>query len=207
MIVNYREYIGQEYMTNEGYIIQIADYVDRHHVMIKFKSSNDTQIWTTMQNIIKGQIKNPYHRSVYGVGYYGEGQYSARNDTVKTDQYIEWMSMFNRCYSDKYHEKEPAYIGCIVSEEFHNFQNFARWYDEKIYICNHQLELDKDLLFEGNKIYAPSKCCFIPKEVNNAIRYHRHDKKYMDGLYKKYKKELPYYLKLELYKLSKREVA
>ena len=62
--------------------------------------------------------------------------------------------------------------------------------------------LDKDLLFEGNKIYAPSRCCLLPKEINSGINLHRHDTEFMSRLYHKYKDELPYYLRMELYKLT-----
>lgn len=182
--------------------MEIIDYIDRHHVLIKFEERPELQLWSTLQNIKNGQIKNPYHKSVYGIGYYGSGKYVARINNVKTEEYIKWFSMFNRCYDEKYHEKQPSYIGCSVSEEFCNYQNFAEWYSKKKYNCNHPLELDKDLLFEGNKIYAPSKCCLLPKEINNGINYHRHDVKFMNKLYQKYKNELPYYLRMELYKLT-----
>ena len=175
--------------------MEIIDYIDRHHVLIKFEERPELQLWSTLQNIKNGQIKNPYHKSVYGIGYYGSGKYVARINN-------KWFSMFNRCYDEKYHEKQPSYIGCSVSEEFCNYQNFAEWYSKKKYNCNHPLELDKDLLFEGNKIYAPSKCCLLPKEINNGINYHRHDVKFMNELYQKYKNELPYYLRMELYKLT-----
>lgn len=110
--------------------------------------------------------------------------------------------MFNRCYNEKYQEEQPTYVGCSVSEEFWNFQNFAKWYNQKKYTCSYPLELDKDLLYEGNKIYAPSKCCLLPKEINTTINQHRHDIEIMNNLYKKYKYELPYYLRMELYKLT-----
>lgn len=139
---------------------------------------------------------------MYGIGYYGDGKYTARINGIKTEEYIKWFSMFNRCYDEKYQKKQPTYIGCSVAEEFWNFQNFAEWYNKKKYVCNYQLELDKDLLYEGNKIYSPSKCCLLPKEINNAINYHRHDIKFMSKLYQKYKNEIPYYLRMELYKLT-----
>lgn len=50
----------------------------------------------------------------------------ARINGIKTEEYIKWFSMFNRCFDEKYQEKQPTYIGCSVSEEFWNFQNFAK---------------------------------------------------------------------------------
>lgn len=193
------DYIGQIFTTNEGYKIKIIDYISKSKVMVQFIDYKDYYLWCTMQNIKNGQIKNPYHKSVYGIGYYGVGNYSSRINNIKTEQYIKWFSMFNRCYSEDYHKKQPSYIGCSVSEPFHNFQNFARWYDEKIYKCSYPLELDKDLLYEGNKIYSPSTCCFLPKEVNNAITNKKNDKKYMNRIYNKYKDEVPSYIKEKLF--------
>ena len=51
-------------------------------------------------------------------------------------------------------------------------------------------------------MYAPSRCCLIPKEINNGINYRRYDTQYMKKLYEKYKDEVPYYLRMELYKLT-----
>ena len=202
MINDFKEFIGKQYTTNEGYLVEIIDYLGRKQVLIKFIDNPDCQIWSTIQNLEKGQLKFPYHKSVYNIGYYGEGKYTARVNNIKTPQYIKWFSMFCRCYDEKYQEKEPSYIGCCVDESFHNFQNFAKWYDEKIYECKYPLELDKDLLYEGNKVYSPSTCCFLPKEINNALKYKRKDYQYMKQLYDKYKNDLPYLLRLELYKFT-----
>lgn len=199
---DFREYIGNKYLTNEGYEVVIIDYIDRHHVLIKFVSRPELQLWSTIQNIKRGQIKNPYHKTVYGIGYYGNGVYHARNNNIKTEEYIKWSSMFTRCYNEQYQKRQPTYIGCSVAEDFWNFQNFAEWYNKKKYKCNYPLELDKDLLYENNKIYAPNKCCLLPKEINSGINYQRHNTNYMNKLYLKYKNELPYYLRMELYKLT-----
>ena len=32
-----------------------------------------------------------------------------------------------------------------------------------------QYELDKDLLYKGNKIYGPDTCCLIPSELNTIL--------------------------------------
>lgn len=117
--------IGKQYITNEKYVVEIIDYRDRHHVLIKFVDRPDLQVWSTLQNIKNGQIKNPYHKTVYGLGYYGAGDYTARINSTKTEEYIKWFSMFVRCYDEKYQERQPAYIGCSVSEEFLNFSKFC----------------------------------------------------------------------------------
>lgn len=79
------------------------------------------------------------------------------------------------------------------------------WYDAKIYKCSYQLELDKDLLVKGNKMYKPSACCFIPKEINVNLNYTRNNAKHMKYLYEKYKSELPDYILQKIYQLSKGE--
>lgn len=202
MRVNPFEVIGNIYTTNEGYKIKILDYIDRHNVLIEFENFPNLQIWSTMQNIRKGQIKNQYHKSVYGMGFYGVGLHKARINNKKTEQYIKWFSMFERCYNVEIHKREPQYINCEVSNEFCNFQNFANWYDKKIYKSTYELELDKDLLIKGNKVYKPDACCFIPKEINTNLNRKRDDKEYMKYLYEKYRYELPYYISRKLYALS-----
>ena len=100
----------------------------------------------------------------FGVGYIGEGKYS-RKTHLKI--YKRWQKMLQRCYDPYYINKFPTYIYCIVCEEWHNFQNFASWYEENYYECNDErMELDKDILVKNNKIYSPSTCIFVPQRIN-----------------------------------------
>ena len=68
--------------------------------------------------------------------------------------------------------------------------------------CKYPLEIDKDLLYEGNKIYSPETCCLIPKEINTTLNSKRHDKNTMSYLYEKYELDVPYYIRSELYNLK-----
>lgn len=203
MIIDFKNIINKTFVTNEGYRVKVLDYVDTHNVLINFMDNTNVQIWSTLQNIKNGQIKNPYHKSVYGIGYYGVGSHIARFNNNKTEEYIKWFSMFVRCYDKKYQEKQPTYIGCSISEEFHNYQNFAEWYAHYKYECAYPLEIDKDLLYEGNKLYSPATCCLIPKEINTTINSKRHDYRTMKRIYEKYKNVVPYYIRTELYKIMK----
>lgn len=78
--------------------------------------------------------------------------------------YQAWADMLNRCYSTKYQNRQPTYKGCSVSEEWHTFSVFKNWMEKQDWEGNH---LDKDLLFEGNKIYSQETCCFVTRMVNN----------------------------------------
>ena len=75
-----------------------------------------------------------------------------------------------RSYNPKVIEKRPTYEGCRVHESWHNFQTFSEWYHENYYkIEGQRMELDKDILCKGNKIYSPSTCVFVPKIINTLF--------------------------------------
>ena len=117
-----------------------------------------------------GNIKCPYDKVVYEVGYLGEGKYKVSENNKNTKVYVVWHDMLRRCYSEKYHEKYPTYKDCIVCEEWLNFQNFARWYNDNYYeIEGERMELDKDILVKHNKIYSPETCIFVPQTINSLF--------------------------------------
>lgn len=92
-----------------------------------------------------------------------------RSGNIRNDAYRTWKSMLERCYSDKYHQKEPAYICCSVCEEWKVYSVFKRWFDEN-YVEGYAL--DKDILVKGNKVYSPDTCCFVPNEINALFIKH-----------------------------------
>lgn len=77
--------------------------------------------------------------------------------------YQTWKSMFERCYSVKYQERKPTYKGCIVSKEWLTFSNFRSWMEKQDW---EGMQLDKDLLLEGNKVYSAETCVFVSSTVN-----------------------------------------
>lgn len=77
--------------------------------------------------------------------------------------YSVWMSMLVRCYSDKFQERRPTYKGCSVSEEWLTFSVFKRWMEQQDWVGK---QLDKDLLFSGNKVYSAETCVFVEGVVN-----------------------------------------
>jgi hypothetical protein len=158
--------VGDCFQSNEGYVVKVLDYVNKNNVYVEFQDKDRARCWFRTVNLRSGKFKNPYHRSVLGVGYLGEGIYRCSKDSKLTVVYVIWNSMLSRCYCEKYQTKKPSYIGCTVHEEWHNFQVFAEWfysYPKYFKGC----ELDKDILVKGNKVYSAETCCLVPKEINS----------------------------------------
>ena len=142
--------------------------LERHRndkVLVKFTDRFGFETITRESHILEGNVRNPYHPRVYGVGYTGEGIYSK---TTHELIYKMWSRMLERCYSDKWHVKKPSYIECTVHEKWHNLQNFAEWFTKQKY-CGVGYELDKDLLIKGNKVYGSDTCLLIPRKINSTI--------------------------------------
>lgn len=78
--------------------------------------------------------------------------------------YRSWKNMLERCYSTKFQERNKTYKDCTVSEEWHTFSNFKAWMEKQDFEGMH---LDKDILFEGNKVYSAENCVFVTQMVNN----------------------------------------
>ena len=99
----------------------------------------------------------------------------AVNDTQlsKSEQSVKcWLDLLRRCFPKSEHEKRQcqSYLNVKFYEPWLKFSNFKLWFDEN-YIEGYVL--DKDLLSNGIKMYSPSTCCFIPKELNNILQTER----------------------------------
>lgn len=87
-----------------------------------------------------------------------------KQKTVWTCLYYQtWVDMIKRCYSAKFQESNKTYIGCTVSEDWLTFSNFKAWMEKQDFEGK---QLDKDLLFEGNKVYSADTCVFVSQTVN-----------------------------------------
>lgn len=163
------ERIGVKGVSNEGYEMECVDYI--RHEEITVRLSNGHEVKTNWGAFKKGQVKNPYHKAVVGVGYIGEGRHKSGDKTGKSYRvYRRWRGMLERCYSDTFQQNNPTYEGCTVCEEWHNYQVFADWYQENYYtIDGETIELDKDIIIKGNTVYSPDTCVFVPKRINSLF--------------------------------------
>lgn len=162
------ERMGETRANRFNKVMWITDYRDSHNITVQLEDGYTVN--TTYYYFVRGAVTSPYDRTVFGKGYLGEGNYVTKVNGVVREQYVKWKDMLRRCYSAEYQMKEPAYKGCTVCDEWHNYQVFAQWYDRSKYpISAQRMEVDKDLLFKGNKIYSPDKCCIVPKSLNTLL--------------------------------------
>ena len=165
----YNKRIGESGMSYQGLKMKIIEYKNSTDMTVEFE--NGYIVKTRYSHFKSGKIENHLHPTLFGVGYLGEkGSTKSPKEielNLKKRCYSIWRGMLERCYSKEYHLKKPTYKECSVCEEWHNFQNFAKWYDENYYeIMGEVIHLDKDILVKGNKVYSPETCVFAPCSIN-----------------------------------------
>lgn len=160
---NKDKYLGKTYTTNEGYVAEIIEYNNNLDIVVKFIETGNT-VKTRLEHIISGKVKNINHKSVYGVGFIGVGNYITSVNGKMSKCYSVWARMIKRCYYEK--EIYPTYEYVFVIDDWHNFQNFAEWFKNNY---TEGFELDKDIISKGNKVYSPETCCFVPHDINTLL--------------------------------------
>ena len=115
----------------------------------------------------KGITVYKKNRLVFGVGI-NDADYPTQprinGKQVRCPYYNTWKSMLERCYSAKWQECNPTYVGCSVHPDWLYFMNFREWMMEQDWEGK---ALDKDLIVEGNKVYSANTCVFVDKATNN----------------------------------------
>ena len=159
--------IGEKIYNSYGSEITIIKYNKYNDIIMKF--DNGYIKHGSYKEFKNKSVKSPYCKSVYGIGYIGEGKYKVSINGKSTKPYQYWISMIRRCYSNTKIDLKKNYVykDCSVCEEWHNFQNFGKWFDDNFYtIDGERICLDKDILVKGNKTYSPKTCCFVPERIN-----------------------------------------
>lgn len=155
-----------------GEVARLEKYNNIEAEIIEYESAKDIKVYikeldevinTDYNSFISKNIKPKKYKTVYQRGFIG-------NDIKDKDIYITWSSMFYRTSCDKFKNKNHTYKDTFVCEEWHNYQNFIKWFKDNYYeIPNEKMCLDKDILVKGNKIYSPDTCVFVPHAINSLF--------------------------------------
>jgi hypothetical protein len=112
---------------------------------------------------------------------------------------MSWKNMIDRCYYEKHKEKHPAYFEIsTVCKDWHNYQTFADWYEEREYEVDERLHLDKDIKYPGNSVYSPQTCILVPQKINMLFMNKSNNRGLPNGIVKKNKGYLAKYNNQEL---------
>lgn len=187
---NIKNRLGERRTMKCGEECEIVEYREYLNITVRFIKTGEL-IKSTYDNFKNKSIKSHFTPTVYGVGVVGLERTRMNGKQLKS--YQTWKSMLGRCYDEKCQQKQPTYKDCSICEEWLYYKNFKQWYDENYYDVNGEImNLDKDILVKGNKIYSPENCVFAPQNINklfiksNAVRgklpigvkWHKRDRVY-----------------------------
>ena len=169
---------GETNVSKEGCLMKIVEYNNRSDIIVEFQDEHKYRVHTNYQAFKKGNCKNPFYPSVYGFGYLGvdkEGNvpktYEPKDGkSVHTWEYNKWNAMLQRCFDNKYKEKNPTYKDVTCCDRWLCFANFLEDLEilkqEYNWDVDEKLNLDKDILHKGNKLYSLENCVLMPDWIN-----------------------------------------
>lgn len=162
------KYLGETRGSPDKYgYYKVESYLGKDKYLVRFYNGYTVEV--VSQQIKHNSVYNPYHPKIHGVGYKGDGLYdsSKRGCKSSTRLYNTWRNLLNRCYNPDYKEYHLyGGKGVRVCEEWHDFQNFASWYDINI---PEKWHMDKDILLKGNLTYSQDTCIGVPAELNSFV--------------------------------------
>lgn len=163
--------IGKKIQTKHYGEFEILSESTKSKVVVKFHKTGYT-VEVYKGNALKGEVKDKLLPVVCGVGFIGEGNYNSSHIS-----YPYWLSMLKRTYTKLKDGANKSYLdsNTKVCGEWHNFQNFAKWFENYVETNNIDLNathinIDKDILGADNPLYSPKTCTIVPREINQFFK-------------------------------------
>ena len=195
---------GEIGVSNEGCVVKIVEYNNCDDIIVEFQDEHRYRVHTQYVNFKNGKCKNPFYPSVFGHGHLGTDKNGnvpkikelKDGKNINTWEYNKWKGMLQRCFDNKLKEKRPTYKDVTCCERWLCFANFLEDFEilkqEYNWNKDEKLNLDKDTLYKGNKIYSLENCVLVPDWINMlfvkrdasrgdcpiGVRYHKGAKKY-----------------------------
>lgn len=168
--------------------MEIIEYRSSTDIDILFRETGNIIRHQCYSNFRKGALKDYYLPTFYGHGMRKNGRI-LNDDGRRTLAFGYWDDMMKRCYYEPDVERYPSYSECYVCDEWLDFSVFEDWVEENYYRCgDEKMVLDKDILYKGNRIYAPDTAIFVPERINGLFtKTNRARGAYPIGVYYKQK--------------------
>lgn len=148
--------VGKVFETSHGKA-KILEYVSAKEVYIEFEATGYKRK-TSMSALSNGVVRDLYHPTVQGFGFIGEGKHvisDKKNGISKS--YYAWSHIMNRA-------KSPLH----VAKKWHNFQNFADWFEKNKKANGKMICIKK--FKDGGNYYSPDTCKFMtPDEQSEYV--------------------------------------
>lgn len=146
---------------------------DTERVLVQFKDTGYIKETSTSQ-VYNGKIRDPYQRTVEGIGFYGNFRKQSLLDALDVyhKRWVKtWENMIRRCSpKNKEHKMWAEYLDTYVGEEFQSCELFLQWVvdnkpmDQKLLGI---LQLDKD--YFNSKVYSPETCTLLTPTENTGL--------------------------------------
>lgn len=159
-------YPGSIHKTNRNGLLRVIERVSTYDILVEFIDTG-YRTRVTASGIRNGVAKDRMMPNICGVGFIGGNENTSMRNGIHSKTYASWVNMLKRCYNESVKSKHPTYLGCSVDSEWHNYQNFHAWYESMDKHGRSDMELDKDILFYGNKIYSKENCLLVTPKINS----------------------------------------
>ena len=168
------KFVGNVYSSNNYGDYVVEEYLGDKKVRLKFINTGGVRTAHTSQirggdirdfcaeKVVKSKTNNIIHK----VGDRGDDK-SLIDGNPKI--YQVWCAMLQRCYSQHNEYIKRNYKDCEVSSYFRNFPQFLEWWKMKSEGISVDLQLDKDILIKGNRLYSETTCTLVPRDVNMLL--------------------------------------
>lgn len=160
--------IGTIHETKQGCKLKIIKDISNTRKKIMFLDDFGYITETPTTSILAGSIKNPYHPTLLGKGYLGEGIY-----TSKDLHYKIWKEVLKKVY----HENRKSlgnFKKVKLSKDWHNYQNFANdinlMYGFTLKDENGDFYcLNESILSKDKRVFSNKTCLFVPPRINKFL--------------------------------------
>ena len=147
---------GDTFKTNNFGDVVVIEKINANEVIVTFIDTGTT-VTVCPSQLANGRIRDRYKPVIAGVGFSGVGKYS-RVKNRKTN--AVWIRILKVCHCNE----KKRYSVC---SEWHNFQNFAEWYES-----NKPNIEGRVTLIPTDNHYSPDTCYFDTKSPKSSHKAH-----------------------------------